>query len=145
MSCALGRLQKPRWLSPSVLEALPTSSVLQWAQPQRNPEQESWPGAFVSALRLNFSFSNGTLGCGKSFIFYSHSKVPQYKLFLAACFGSERVLTRLGLEAYFLWGKQWVYIAAKDVVLLSQVSFIDSSPSLLINMHNCSRHCQLIC
>lgn len=35
-------------------------------------------------------------------------------------------------------------MAAKDLVLLSQVDFIDLSPSLLITMHICSRHCQLI-
>lgn len=118
---------------------------MQWAQHQTSPGQESWPGAFTFLLRPNFSFSNGTLGCGKSFIFYFHSKEPQSKLFLAEGFNHERALTRMGfgLKAYFLWESDG-FMAAKDLVLLSQVDFIDLSPFLLITMHICSRHCQLI-
>lgn len=37
--------QKPCWLRWPVFDALPTSSALQWAQHQRNPEPESWLGA----------------------------------------------------------------------------------------------------
>lgn len=43
----------------------------------RKVGQEHKGQAFVSVPRQNLSFSNGTLGRGKSFLFYFHSKAPR--------------------------------------------------------------------
>lgn len=142
-SCALDKLQKSCWPGSSVWQALPTSSVGSghstketWS---RKVGREHKGRAFVSVPRLNLSSSNGTLGWGKSFVFYFHSKAPSINYF----WQNASVLSVHSLA----WGFDLKHICFGEsngftLVVLGHV--IDFSLSLLNNVKHCSRHCQSI-